>query len=77
MAFDWSVEQIAAAPSITPPTLHKHYFRERKPRAEVRFRVEAKLFTVLMTETEARNVSTIDKYVKHFERHDACVPKSA
>lgn len=77
MAFDWSVEQISAALSITPPTLRKHYFRELKSRAEARFRVEAKLLTKLMDEAEAGNVSAIDKYMKRLEKHDARVPKSA
>lgn len=77
MAFDWSVEQISAALSITPPTLRKHYFRELKSRAEARFRVEAKLLTKLMDEADAGNVSAIDKYMKRLEKHDARVPKSA
>ncbi len=77
MAFDWTFEQIAAALSITPPTLRKHYFRELKSRAEARFRVEAKLLTTLMSEAEVGNVSAIDKYLKRLEKHDARVPKSA
>jgi transposase-like protein len=77
LAFDWSLEQIAAALSITPPTLRKHYFRELKARAEARFKVEAQLISALWAEVEVRNVSAIDKYYKRFEKHDARVPKSA
>ena len=77
MAFDWTLEQIAAALSITPPTLRKHYFRELRSRAEARFKVEAKLITALMSEAEKGNVSAIDKYQKRLDKHDARVPKSA
>lgn len=70
LAFDWSMEKIAAALSITPPTLRKNYFRELKFREEARARVDAKLLGLLMTEAEKGNVSAIAKYFERLERHD-------
>ena len=70
LAFDWSLEKIAAALNCTPPTLRKHYFRELRFKAEARARTEAKLIGALMKEAEAGNVSAIDKYFKRFDRHD-------
>lgn len=70
MAFDWSVEKIAAALNITPPTLRKNYFRELKAKVEARARVEAKLLTSLMSEAEKGNVSAIDKYLRRLDKHD-------
>ncbi|QMV00153.1 hypothetical protein GHV40_01020 [Devosia sp. D6-9] len=69
-AFDWSDTKIAAALSITPPTLRKHYFRELKAKAEARARVEGKLLASLMDQAEAGNVTAIDKYFKRLDRHD-------
>ena len=70
LAFEWSQERIAAALSITPPTLRKNYFRELKFREEARARVEAKLLDALMIEVEAGNVSAIDKFLKRLDKHD-------
>ncbi len=70
LAFDWSLEKIAAALSITPPTLRKNYFRELKAKAEARARVEAKCINALMGQVDAGNVSAIDKYFKRLEKHD-------
>lgn len=69
-AFDWSMERIAAALSITPPTLRKHYRRELKAREESRARAEASLINMLMREVEAGNVSAADKLFKRFDRLD-------
>ena len=69
-AFDWSLERIAAALSITPPTLRKNYFRELKAKAEARARVEAKLLAALMAEADKGNVAAIDKYFKRLDKHD-------
>jgi hypothetical protein len=70
-AFGWSLERIAAALSITPPTLRKNYFRELKAKAEARARVEAKLVGELMKLAEGGNVQAIDKYLKRLDRFDA------
>ncbi|WP_137387978.1 helix-turn-helix domain-containing protein [Rhodoligotrophos defluvii] len=70
LAFDWSLEKIAAALNCSPPTLRKNYFRELKARAEARARVEAKLLNALMCQAEAGNVTAIDKYFKRLDRND-------
>jgi hypothetical protein len=69
-AFDKNEEQIAAALSITPPTLRKHYFRELRDRLEARQRLEGKLMAALLTEVDKGNVSAIDKFLKRLDRHD-------
>lgn len=69
-AFDKNEEQIAAALSITPPTLRKHYFRELRARLEARHRLEGKLLLQLLTEAEKGNVGAIDKLWKRLEKHD-------
>ncbi|MGE3396015.1 MAG: hypothetical protein AB7H79_03835 [Sphingomonas sp.] len=69
-AFDRNEEQIAAALSITPPTLKKHYFRELRARLEARQRVEGKLLVKLLDEADKGNVSAIDKLWKRLDRHD-------
>lgn len=68
LAFDWTLERIAAALSITPPTLRKNYFRELRMRAESEARVQAKLLGALMSEAEKGNVSAIDKYLKRLDK---------
>ncbi|HEY1605610.1 MAG TPA: hypothetical protein VGF77_08415 [Allosphingosinicella sp.] len=73
-AFDRNEEQIAAALSITPPTLRKHYFRELRARLEARQRLEGKLLAALLSEVDKGNVSAIDKLYKRLDRHDAFVP---
>jgi len=70
MALDKNEEQIAAALSITPPTLRKHYFRELRARLEARLRVEGKLLIALDREIAKGNVSAIDKMLKVLDRHD-------
>jgi hypothetical protein len=70
LAFDWTLERIAAALSITPPTLRKNYFRELRVRAEARARVEGKLINALMNKADAGDVTAIDKYLKRLDRHD-------
>lgn len=69
-AFDKNEEQIAAALSITPPTLRKHYFRELRSRLEARHRVEGKLLAALLGEVDKGNVSAIDKLFKRLDKHD-------
>lgn len=82
-AFDKNEEQIAAALSITAPTLRKHYFRELKARLEARHRLEGKLLGALAKEVDAGNVSAIDKLFKRLDRHDLAtgaatrIPKEA
>ncbi len=70
MAFDKNEAQIAAALSISVPTLKKHYFRELAAKLEARQRVEGKLLGALMKEVDAGNVSAIDKVFKRLDRHD-------
>lgn len=70
LAFDWTMEKIAAALSITPPTLRKNYFRELKAKEEARARVEAKCLGKLMEQVDQGNTSAIDKYLARLERHD-------
>lgn len=72
-AFGWSIERIAAALSITPPTLRKNYLRELKVKEEARARVEGKLLSALMKEVEAGNVTAIDKYFKRLDKLDQAV----
>ncbi len=69
-AFDKNEEQIAAALSISGPTLRKHYFRELRSRREARQRLEGKLLAALMREVDGGNVSAIDKVWKRLDRHD-------
>lgn len=69
-AFDKNEEQIAAALSITPPTLRKHYFRELRSRLEARQRLEGKLLAALLAEVDKGNVSAVDKLWKRLDRHD-------
>ncbi|SCW77515.1 hypothetical protein SAMN02927924_02805 [Sphingobium faniae] len=69
-AFDKNEEQIAAALSITPPTLRKYYFRELRSRLEARQRLEGKLLASLLTEVDKGNVSAVDKLWKRLDRHD-------
>lgn len=69
-AFDRNEEQIAAALSITPPTLRKHYFRELRSRLEARHRLEGKLLAALVSEVDKGNVSAIDKLFKRLDKHD-------
>lgn len=69
-AFDRNEDQIAAALSISAPTLKKHYFRELRARLEARQRVEAKLLVKLLDEADKGNVSAIDKLWKRLDRHD-------
>lgn len=76
-AFDKNEEQIAAALSITPPTLRKHYFRELRDRLEARQRLEGKLLTQLLVEVDKGNVSAIDKLWKRLDKHDQRVPQPA
>jgi hypothetical protein len=74
-AFDKNEQQIAAALSITPPTLRKHYFRELRSRLEARQRLEGKLFAALLAEVDKGNVTAIDKLFKRLDRHDLAVPQ--
>lgn len=69
-AFDKNEQQIAAALSITPPTLRKHYFRELRSKLEARQRLEGKLLAALLSEVDKGNVSAIDKLFKRIDRHD-------
>ncbi|MDX5595644.1 MULTISPECIES: helix-turn-helix domain-containing protein [Stappiaceae] len=70
LAFGWTLEKIAAALSITPPTLRKNYFRELKFKEEAKARVQAKCLSKLMEQVEAGNVSAIEKYMTRLERAD-------
>lgn len=70
LAFDWSIEKIAAALNVTPPTLRKHYFRELKFKEEARARVEAKVISKLMREVDKGNVSAIGRMFARLDRHD-------
>ncbi len=69
-AFDWSIERIAAALSITPPTLRKNYFRELKAKAEARARADAKLIGALLDQVDEGNVAAIKALDAKFEKHD-------
>lgn len=69
-AFGWTMEKIAMALSITPPTLRKNYFRELKKRFESKAIVEAAVLNALMKQVEAGNVSAIDKYLKRLDKKD-------
>lgn len=70
LAFDWSMEKIAAALNCTPPTLRKHYFRELRHREEARARVEAKLLGKLMAGAEDGKDGAIEKLFKRLEKGD-------
>ncbi|MBB5684310.1 hypothetical protein [Sphingobium boeckii] len=69
-AFDKNEDQIAAALSISTPTLKKHYFRELRSRLEARHRLEGKLLGSLLTEVDKGNVSAVDKLFKRLDKHD-------
>jgi len=69
-AFDWSMEKIAAALSITPPTLRKFYFRELQAKAEARARVEGGAIAALVEQALAGNVQAIDKLLKRLDKRD-------
>lgn len=70
MAFDKNETQIAAALSVSVPTLKKHYFRELRQRLEARQRIEGKLVGALLREVDKGNVSAIDKLFKRLDKHD-------
>lgn len=72
-AFDRNEEQIAAALSISVPTLKKHYFRELRARLEARQRLEGKLLLSLADQVEKGNVSAIDKLYARLDRHDRVI----
>ncbi|WP_075216089.1 sigma factor-like helix-turn-helix DNA-binding protein [Mongoliimonas terrestris] len=69
-AFGWSMESIAAALGVTPPTLRKHYFRELKEKAEARARVEGAALAALVEQARTGNVQAIDKLLARFARLD-------
>lgn len=69
-AFDWPIDRIAAALSITPPTLRKNYFRELKARAEARARTDAKLIGALLDQVDAGNVAAIKEMSRRLDKHD-------
>lgn len=69
-AFDKNEDQIAAALSISTPTLKKHYFRELRSRLEARQKLEGKLLSALLSEVDKGNVSAIDKVFKRLDKHD-------
>lgn len=70
LAFGKTEDDVAAALSITGPTLRKHYFRELKTRNSARIQVEAALMGKLMEESMEGNVSAIDKVFKRLDKHD-------
>jgi hypothetical protein len=72
-AFDWTMERIAAALSITPPTLRKNYFRELRAKAEARAKVDAALRQALWAQAEAGNLTAIKEYVKLLDKHDLAI----
>ena len=61
-------DEIAAALGISKPTLRKHYFSEMKSRTAARFRVEAAMLTVLMTQAGDGSVPAIKELDRHLER---------
>jgi hypothetical protein len=69
-AFDWSLEKIAAALSITRPTLRKNYLRQLRVKSEARARVEAATLLALMRQVEEGNVAAITRMFARFDRHD-------
>lgn len=69
-AFDYSVEEIAAALGITKPTLRKYYFFELKKKDDARLIVKAKALAHLMEQVEAGNVSAISKYLDRLDKHE-------
>jgi hypothetical protein len=69
-AFDRNEMQIAAALSISVPTLKKHYFRELRDRLEARQRVEGKALMALVEQVEKGNAAAIALLFKRFDRHD-------
>ena len=69
-AFDRNELQIAAALSISVPTLKKHYFRELRSRLEARQRLEGKALYALVDQVEKGNAAAIALLFKRFDRHD-------
>ena len=74
VAFDWARPDIAAALSISEPTLRKNYFRELVPMDQAKARLKAVLLSALMAEVEKGNVSAIAAYFKRIDRADAGIP---
>jgi hypothetical protein len=69
-AFDRNEDQIAAALSVSVPTLKKHYFRELRARLEARQRLEGKLLLSLIDQVEKGNVSAANNLYARLDRHD-------
>jgi len=69
-AFDRNEDQIAAALSISVPTLKKHYFRELRQRLEARQRLDAKVLMALVDQIEKGNVAAMAQYFKRADKHD-------
>lgn len=70
LALGWTVERIARALSITPPTLRKNYFRELKARAEARDRVDAGIAATLWQQAMTGKVAAIREFRRFVERQD-------
>jgi len=70
LALGWNNERIAAALSITAPTLRKNYFRELKVREAARDRLDASLATMLWTSATEGNVAAMKEFRKLVERND-------
>lgn len=69
-AFGWSLEKIAAALSISPPTLRKNYFRELRAREEARAVLEGTTLSSLWNQASSGNVAAIKEMLKRLDKHD-------
>ncbi len=67
-AMGWSNEAIAAALSVTQPTLRRHYFSELKRKADQRLRLEAWRLEKLIEQVDAGNVAALKELDRLMER---------
>lgn len=70
LSLGWSNERIAAALSITLPTLRKHYFSELKYRDVARDRLNMRRAELLWKQVEHGNVGAMKEFDRFLEKSD-------
>jgi len=70
LAFGKTQEEIAAALSITPPTLRRNYLRQLKQAAAARAKVDAFVLARLLEQVDAGSVSAMKEYRHLRERQE-------
>lgn len=70
LAFDKTLNDVAAALGITQKTLRKHYSRELKIREGAKHRLEGELLAALAKAAAAGKVAAVDKLFKRIDQHE-------